>query len=398
MRPEAANREYSTIGALLACLLAGLVTVSFGAPGPILPAILWSLSAHGCGFVIGFLFAVPRATELTAGSRLKINNNLVEVSDWLTKIIVGLGLIHLSRVPVYLQRAGYYVGTGLRRPDGEIPEQFAAALILYFALLGFLAGYLVTRLFLGPAFRDADAATAAEIKSLLAAEVEATPGERKPLAPSAKATAERLAALPLSEIPNEAEQLAAWGRAKFEEERYSEAVEALERAVRLNPGNPRFRYLLALALKYSKASESDVVGQLEEALRLVAGGAQPSMRERIYISYTFNALFLAPPDGFNRARRAAEEFLTNPGARIPPEILVNLACAYGQEYAFRKGDDSARAELRAKALAAVRKTLEIDGSWRPRLIQLLKGESRGDDDLVSFRDDKEFRALLGLQD
>ncbi len=311
-----------------------------------------------------------------------------------------MGLIHLSRVPGYLQQAGHYVGTGLRpdRPGVAIPEQFAAALILYFALLGFLAGYLVTRLFLGPALREADAATASEMQTLLAADVEAARGDRKPLTPSARATAERLAALPLSQIPNEQEPLAAWGRAKFEEERYTEAVEALQRAVRLNPDNPRVRYLLALALKYSKAPQNDVVSELEEALRLVARGIEPSMRERIYISYTFNALFLAPPDGFSKARRAAEQFLQDPGARTPPEIMVNLACAYGQEFAFRQGDDLAQAELRGQALAAVRRTLEIDGSWKPRLIQLLRGERSGDDDLVSFRDDKEFRALLGWKD
>lgn len=81
MRLETSNREYPTIGALLACLVAGLATVVSGAPAPVPPAVLWSLSAHGCGFVVGFLFAVPRATELTANSRLRINNNLVEVSD-----------------------------------------------------------------------------------------------------------------------------------------------------------------------------------------------------------------------------------------------------------------------------------------------------------------------------
>ena len=86
MTPEAWKRDLPTVLTLLAFLAAGLAIVAFGAPGPVLAAVLWSLGALSGGFVIGFLFAIPRGTELTANSRLKVNNNLVEVSDWLTKI------------------------------------------------------------------------------------------------------------------------------------------------------------------------------------------------------------------------------------------------------------------------------------------------------------------------
>lgn len=309
MTPEALKRDLLTVLTLLSFLAAGLVIVAFGAPGSVLAALLWSLAALGGGFVVGFLFAVPRGTELTASSRLKINNNLVEVSDWLTKIIVGLGLIHLSRMPVYLRESGAYVGEGLKSGaagGGPAPAQFAAGLILYFVLLGFMAGYLITRLFLGPAFREADEATAGEIRGVLAADAE------KPLAAGPKATAKRLAAQPLSEVPNETERLAAWGRAKVDEERYPDAIEAYRRAIRLSPDSPRIHYLLALALKYAKRPQREVVAELEQAHRLVNEGLEPEMRDRIYISYTFNALFLKP-DGFNLAREAALEYLQSPG-------------------------------------------------------------------------------------
>ena len=388
MTPEAWKRDLPTVLTLLAFLAAGLAIVAFGAPGPVLAAVLWSLGALSGGFVIGFLFAIPRGTELTANSRLKVNNNLVEVSDWLTKIIVGLGLIHLSRVPVYLREAGAYVGEGLKSGTaggGPAPAQFAAGLILYFVLLGFMGGFLITRLCLGPAFREADEATAGEIQKVLAADAE------KPLAAGPKATAQRLAAQPLSEVPNDAERLAAWGRANVDEERYPEAIEAYRRAVRLSPDSPRIHYLLALALKYAKRPQREVVDELEEAHRLVNKGLEPEIRDRIYISYTFNALFLEP-DGFNLAREAALEYLKNPGGRTPPpEILINLACAYGQEHALGRGDAQQQTELRDKALQAAREALDIDASWRPRLRQLLS-----DDDLASFKDDLDFKTQLGL--
>jgi hypothetical protein len=125
-------------------------------------------------------------------------------------------------------------------------------------------------------------------------------------------------------------------------------------------------------------------------------GDEPEMRDRIYISLTFNALFMPPPDSFTRSREAAEEYLKTPGARTPPEIWINLACAYGQEHAFRSGDAVAQADLAAKALRAANKALEIDPSWKPRLVQLLNTDG-GDDDLASLRSEPGFRALLGLK-
>jgi tetratricopeptide (TPR) repeat protein len=85
------------------------------------------------------------------------NSNLVEISDWLTKIIVGLGLVELNKIPSALGGLSYYAGIGMRPaqcPPGGPCADFvssgqAAALtimIFYFAL-GFLCGYIWTRLY-----------------------------------------------------------------------------------------------------------------------------------------------------------------------------------------------------------------------------------------------------------
>jgi len=75
---------------------------------------------------------------------------LEQISDWLTKILVGIGLAEIGsfgRVADYFQE-----GSGLSQPVVRI-------LILNFSVLGFFGGYLLTRLFLAKAFYAAERAT-----------------------------------------------------------------------------------------------------------------------------------------------------------------------------------------------------------------------------------------------
>jgi hypothetical protein len=129
--------------------------------------LMWALSCLISGSAIGFLFGIPKilqnvnpddAAQASSSYRQQVNTNLEQISDWLTKIIVGLGLINLTKLPPYLagMAAVLAAGTG----DGE-NKAFAMALIVYFALLGFLSGYLSTRLFLAGAFSKADQLAAA---------------------------------------------------------------------------------------------------------------------------------------------------------------------------------------------------------------------------------------------
>jgi hypothetical protein len=111
------------------------------------------------GGFIGFLFGIPRIlqnaalNEQTAKNRplLVQNDNLVEVSDWLTKIIVGVGLTQISKIPGKIYDLGGILGTsfsgnGLSNLD-ENGRNSAIAIILYFTIVGFFTAYLWTRLF-----------------------------------------------------------------------------------------------------------------------------------------------------------------------------------------------------------------------------------------------------------
>lgn len=136
----------------------------------------WGLAYFAVGFLMGFLFGIPRVSQglgngggaATEGEKggagvtsyeQRVNTNLVEISDWLTKIIVGLGLIELRAVPERIHRAAVWMGQSISdKPATEIESvaSFCGAFIIFFSVVGFLAGYLLTRLYFSGAFSRAD--------------------------------------------------------------------------------------------------------------------------------------------------------------------------------------------------------------------------------------------------
>lgn len=103
-------------------------------------------AAAAIGAIFGLIFGVPRSrTETTATPRERFgaNSNLEQISDWLTKILVGAGLVQLGSVPSALERMGSYLGSNLNIPNGEAT---AVAIVLYGVGIGFTFGYLWSRL------------------------------------------------------------------------------------------------------------------------------------------------------------------------------------------------------------------------------------------------------------
>jgi hypothetical protein len=130
-------------------------------------ALLWSLACLGAGSLLGLTFGIPRAASeprprseggiepVDSGNyHLRANTNMEQISDWLTKLLVGAGLVEVKSLPHYLHTAALYVAGGLAKPEAAAP--FAAALIVYFCVEGFLGGYLATRMFFQNAFRRSD--------------------------------------------------------------------------------------------------------------------------------------------------------------------------------------------------------------------------------------------------
>ena len=104
--------------------------------------------------IVGFLFGLPRMVERPDSTGIMTTNtNLDQISDWLTKILVALGLVQLGRFADGLQAVAESVAPGLGgRADSET---FALGLIVYCIADGFLLGYLWTRLELSPRLKAA---------------------------------------------------------------------------------------------------------------------------------------------------------------------------------------------------------------------------------------------------
>jgi hypothetical protein len=194
----------------LVVLIVAFFWVWFGAGwGYVSTASLWALACLASGCAIGFLFGIPRVLQDPAGVRrvtkaavqgqprggaaagsdwsgpsqspvptdyswrgpgrpdgerrqsqttqtylMLVNTNLERVSDWLTGIIVGLGLVHLKELPGLVDSLAVRLGAGL---DPASPRlTFAGGLIVSFFVIGLFFGYLLTRLFLQGAFARAD--------------------------------------------------------------------------------------------------------------------------------------------------------------------------------------------------------------------------------------------------
>jgi hypothetical protein len=277
-------------------------------------------AAACAGALVGFVFGVPRRLQggdtpappgADEGARGAAgyggNTNLEQISDWLTKLLLGVGLTQLTQLPAGIGAAAAYLGPSV----GEGAGPLVAALLVYWSITGFFFGYLFTRRVLPAMWSEAD-----------------REGERI------------------------AEQLGrAYGGL------VDRAVGAAEARAAKAPNDP--------------AAIEDLV---------------------------FNALYLPPPTGFDKAIEAGER------VSVPDRsasLHAWLASAYGQKHAWSlrrgAGPDVLR-RLRARVIEEVRAALAKDESWRPTLAALVEPPPGAlDDDLASLREDPELRELLGVR-
>ena len=109
-------------------------------------ATMIAFSSAIVGAFIGFIFGIPRTPASKDPDNIAANTNLEEISDWITKIIVGVSLVQLNQISGGIIELGHTLSKGL----GDNPTSFVfsiSTLIFYF-VGGFFLGYLWSRIYL----------------------------------------------------------------------------------------------------------------------------------------------------------------------------------------------------------------------------------------------------------
>lgn len=140
-------------------------------------AVLSGTASTVVGGFLGFLFGMPRefstrtsigteervssttdsqpanstdsgldATQKRSGQQASawVNNNLIEVSDWLTKIVVGVGLIQFREISTWVGATGTQIGAAAGLSNQAAPSFGVSILLVNFGI-GFLVTYLYSR-------------------------------------------------------------------------------------------------------------------------------------------------------------------------------------------------------------------------------------------------------------
>ena len=155
---------YWTSGWLAILLLWSSLVGADRSASRIVVALCQALLVAACAFaplaLAGFLFGIPRSLAVHAAARARskaggasptraAGSGLELVVDWLTKILVGLSLAHVRGLWADVHLAAEYLAIG-GAPSATL------AVMVNFAATGFVAGYLVTKLYLGPVLREAE--------------------------------------------------------------------------------------------------------------------------------------------------------------------------------------------------------------------------------------------------
>ena len=345
--------------------------------------MLIGLAAASVGALLGFLFGVPRpisdlgastpsapavASTLTDADATQASPqsartgrsaagpwlageylNLTQVSDWLTKIIVGVGLVEATSI--YQRLSALSVSLGGMLFDGTLGTRLVIpSLMVAGAIIGFLYAYLFTQLFLAAlmaysAYKVASPlAGLAEAIATMSSFSAANPaladsitrgGGAEPIPRASEPThAQRMAADNLQAVSldsiDDPGTILAWARACAVRRDYSAAARGFRKLLRF-VSTPD---VLAEAARVLNANNEP-----SEAKRLldvaVAGrlSVSPDIGSRIAFDAANLALYDPPPAGYTRAL----ELLRDETLSYDPKGALHIlrACANAQKFTLR---------------------------------------------------------------
>lgn len=389
------------------------------------------------GGALGFLFGIPRlprqietaasdrrATGTDAPQRSTVapyivsNSNLEEISDWLTKIIVGLGLIHLSNIPSYIGNYRGWLERAVAMSGGPASLSWFLLVVTFAAaFIGFLFFYVQTRTRMAVLFQETEAVRDSRISKedvqRARGGTQFTTTDGKPLEEARKPTEIKSAQQldedkpVLSQMPqptDSSDRWGAWAAANARAGNFDSATFGWQMAIQRDSGANRSK-TAELHEKYAEVLQA--LERNVEALRHYEKAREHGADElSILTRELLVALYVPPVDGFTYALKTAKSIETKypEAVRRNPWIRVWRLAALGQQHrwlmARGKEQDAARVVQEIKVLVEelVRDCADPNDPIRRFMRQMIdpetyKGESE-DDDLISLRKVDEVYKLI----
>ena len=390
--------------------------------------LVGSVGFAGGGF-LGFLFGVPRIrTDADPKSGVDSNTNLEQLSDSLTKFVVGVSLVEFGKINDALVAFAAEIDRALAvsatasaalgksaGANGAVGKAvaasavvggagFAADLVLIgSAIAGFLAAYLRSKTDLMRAFAPRQELHN-KLGEVIADQIVGTAGRAALMRPGtvpdacARDAAAKLIQYvhPESKDP-ELHRLLGLGQAILGN--WKSAADALQTAVSLSTAgdgaSPELLTLASHALAKAGSPESAAAMTAKIANMPVQSDAAENDLSRM-----FTALYRR--GGFDEAISLGEQLKTTSLSTSSGRLWLYLACAYGQKHSTILSapslDEEAVTQVRAAAISAVRSALQVDRANNLPALRLQLAApgttSPDENDLASLASDQELTALL----
>ncbi|WP_299443103.1 hypothetical protein [uncultured Aquimarina sp.] len=110
------------------------------------------LASFSVGALIGFIFGIPRTLQENITEGVKSNSNLEQLSDWLTKIIVGVGLVESKEVFELIGGLAEKLSSGFA--NAPLGYAIIASTLIFYFFGGFFISYLWSRILLERIFME----------------------------------------------------------------------------------------------------------------------------------------------------------------------------------------------------------------------------------------------------
>ena len=110
------------------------------------------LASFSVGALVGFIFGIPRTLQEDVKKGVKANSNLEQLSDWLTKIIVGVGLVESKEVFQLVSGLAENLSQGF--PDTQMGFTIILSTLIFYFFGGFFISYLWSRILLERIFQE----------------------------------------------------------------------------------------------------------------------------------------------------------------------------------------------------------------------------------------------------